>query len=57
MAKEPWDKKELLNKIEESRYRLCIIDPLKKEKLLRESRKLDLLILEYYAKTKGKQRG
>ena len=40
--------KELLNKIEESRYRLYVIDPFKKEKLLRESRKLDLLILEYY---------
>lgn len=40
--------KKLLDKIEESRYRLYVIDPFKKEKLLRESRKLDLLILEYY---------
>jgi|GEM_PF-1491186 len=45
--------KELLNKIEDSRYRLYVIDPLKKEKLLQESRKLDLLILEYYKHITG----
>lgn len=45
--------KELLDKIEDSRYRLYDIGPLKKEKLLRESRKLDLLILEYYKYING----
>ena len=45
--------KDILTQIEDARYRLYAIaplkdDPLKKEKLLRESRYLDLLILEYY---------
>lgn len=39
---------ELVQKIEESRCRLYSIYLHKKEKLLYESRKLDLLILEYY---------
>lgn len=41
-------RKELVEEIEESRYRLYAINPEQKEKLLDESKKLDLLILAYH---------
>lgn len=44
-------RKELMEKIEESRYRLYTISPEQKEKLLDESKKLDLLILAYHRST------
>lgn len=40
--------RELIYKIEKLRFQLHTIDFCRKEKLLRESRKLDLLIVEYH---------
>ncbi len=45
-------KKDLLRIIEETRYRLHAICPGQKEKLLRESRKLDMLIVMYHKQLK-----